>query len=173
MAKVKSLNVGSPFDPATFQGPQVSQTQYDRIMAHIQTGRDQGATLLTGGDRHGKEGYFIEPTVFSDVTPDHTIFKEEIFGPVVAITKFKTDAEVIELANKTEYGLASAVFSRDISRAIGAANKIHAGTVWVNCYHQFDCRVPFGGYKQSGIGRELGEVSPSFLVLASPLSDIY
>ena len=132
-------------------------------MAHIKTGKDEGATLLAGGDQHGSEGYYIEPTVFADVTPEHTIFKEEIFGPVVAVTKFKDEAEVIALANKTEYGLASAVFSRDISRAITVANKIHAGTVWVNCYNQLHTAIPFGGFKSSGIGRELGECEYSFL----------
>jgi aldehyde dehydrogenase (NAD+) len=106
------------------QGPQISQTQYDRIMKHIDSGKKEGATLLRGGDKHGDEGFFIQPTVFSDVHEDHTIFKEEIFGPVVAITKFSSDEEVIRLANQTEYGLASAVFSRDISRAIGVANKV-------------------------------------------------
>jgi aldehyde dehydrogenase (NAD+) len=157
LAKVQSLTLGDPFHEDTFQGPQISQVQYDRIMGHIESGKKEGATLLTGGKRHGTEGFYIEPTVFSDVHSEHTIFKEEIFGPVVVVTKFKDEAEVIALANKTEYGLASAVFSRDISRAIGVANKIHAGTVWVNCYNQLHTAIPFGGFKSSGIGRELGE----------------
>ncbi|CDZ98425.1 aldehyde dehydrogenase [Phaffia rhodozyma] len=157
MAKVKALKVGNPFDDATFQGPQVSQAQYDRIMSYIQSGKDEGATLLAGGKRHGDKGYFIEPTVFADVKQNMKISKEEIFGPVVAIATFKDEADVIQMANKSEYGLASAVFSRDVSRAITVANRIQAGTVWVNCYNQLNSQVPFGGFKASGIGRELGE----------------
>lgn len=156
-AKVKALKVGDPFKPDTFQGPQVSQLQFDRIMAYIDDGKKSGAKALMGGNRHGDKGYFIEPTVFTDVNPDAKIVKEEIFGPVVVVTKFKDDADIIKVANNSVYGLAAAVFSRDISRALNIGNKLHAGTVWINCYNQLHSNVPFGGYKESGIGRELGE----------------
>jgi len=155
--KVKSLKVGSPFAADTFQGPQTSQLQYDRIMAHVQSGKEEGATVHLGGERHGDEGYFIQPTIFTDVKPNMRIVKEEIFGPVVVVSRFKDDADIIEQANDTMYGLAAAVFSRDISHAINIAHALKAGTVWVNCYNQLHSQVPFGGFKQSGIGRELGE----------------
>ncbi|EJT99149.1 aldehyde dehydrogenase [Dacryopinax primogenitus] len=156
-AHIKTLKVGDPMDPDTFQGPQVSQIQYDRIMGYIQSGKEEGATLLTGGERHGKEGYFIQPTVFTDVKPNMKIVREEIFGPVVVVVKFKDEDDILHQANDTFYGLAAAVFSRDISRAILVASRLQAGTVWVNCYNKLHPQVPFGGYKQSGVGRELGE----------------
>jgi len=156
-AKIDSLKVGSPFSNDTFQGPQVSQLQYDRIMGHIESGKEEGATLARGGVRHGNEGFFIEPTVFTDVKPEMKIVKEEIFGPVCVIAKFKDEADIISMANDSMYGLASAVFSKDINRALSVAHKIHAGTVWVNCYNMLNSQVPFGGFKSSGIGRELGE----------------
>jgi len=155
-AKVASLKIGDPFRADTFQGPQVSQLQFDRIMAYIDDGKKSG-TALTGGNRIGDKGFFIEPTIFTDVNPDAKIVKEEIFGPVVVVTKFKDDKDIIKVANNTVYGLAAAVFSRDISRALNLANSLQAGTVWVNCYNTLHSNVPFGGYKQSGIGRELGE----------------
>ncbi|KAM0750500.1 aldehyde dehydrogenase [Meredithblackwellia eburnea MCA 4105] len=156
-AKVKAIKVGSPFAADTFQGPQTSQLQYDRIMAHVQSGKEEGAKILMGGERHGTEGFFIQPTVFTDVKPDMRIVKEEIFGPVVVISKFKDEDDIIVQANNTLYGLAAATFSKDISRALRVAKRLQAGTVWVNCYNQLHSQVPFGGFKQSGIGRELGE----------------
>ncbi|KAI5477666.1 aldehyde dehydrogenase (NAD) [Pseudohyphozyma bogoriensis] len=155
--KVKAINVGDPFSEGTFQGPQTSKLQYDRIMAHVESGKEEGATVHTGGARHGTEGYFIQPTIFTDVKPDMRIVKEEIFGPVIVVSKFKDEADLLQLANDSMYGLAAAVFSRDISRALSVANKLKAGTVWVNSYNQLHSQVPFGGFKQSGIGRELGE----------------
>lgn len=125
--------VGDPFDPKTFQGPQVSQLQYDRIMGYIDEGKKDGATLEVGGGRHGDKGYFIQPTIFSGVTPDMKIMREEIFGPVCAMAKFKTEDEVLELANDSTYGLAAAVHTNDLNTAIRVSNKLHAGTVWVNC----------------------------------------
>jgi len=154
---IETLKVGNPMDPDTFQGPQVSQIQYDRIMGYIKAGKEEGATLLTGGERHGNEGYFIKPTVFTDVKPNMKIVKEEIFGPVVVVSKFHDEDDILAQANDTFYGLAAAVFSRDISRAILVANRLQAGTVWINCYNKLHPQVPFGGYKQSGVGRELGE----------------
>jgi len=149
--------VGDPFHPETFQGPQVSQLQFDRIMNYIQSGKEAGAKIETGGDRHGKEGYFIQPTIFSNVTPDMKIMKEEIFGPVCSISKFKTEEEAIQMGNETTYGLAAAVHTSDLNTAIRVSNNLKAGTVWVNNYNMISYQVPFGGFKESGIGRELGK----------------
>ncbi|PWZ02297.1 putative indole-3-acetaldehyde dehydrogenase [Testicularia cyperi] len=156
-AHCKALTVGDPFAANTFQGPQVSQLQYDRIMAYIDSGKQEGANLHLGGARKGNEGYFIEPTIFTDVNPDAKIAREEIFGPVVVVSKFKDEADLIRIANDSMYGLAAAVHSKDIARALETAHKLKAGTVWVNQYNQLIPQVPFGGYKASGIGRELGE----------------
>jgi len=158
---MKNVSVGDPFDPTTFQGPQVSDIQYNRIMAHIDIGKKEGATLHLGGERHGEEGYFIQPTIFTNVHAEMTIVKEEIFGPVVVVAKFKDEDELIKMANDSFYGLASAVFSQNITRALTLANKLKAGTVWINQYNIINTNVPFGGYKQSGIGRELGEYALS------------
>ena len=140
--------VGDPFAKDTFQGPQVSQVQFDRIMNYIQAGKDAGATVEIGGNRKGDKGYFIEPTIFSNVQEDMKIMQEEIFGPVCSISKFKTQDEAIALGNKTTYGLAA---------AINVSNALKAGTVWVNTYNTLHHQLPFGGFKESGIGRELGE----------------
>jgi aldehyde dehydrogenase (NAD+) len=155
--KAKGRKVGDPFDLSTEQGPQVSQEQCDRIMGYIDAGKKEGAKLLFGGNRIGQKGYFIEPTVFSGVTDEMKIAKEEIFGPVMNVLKFKNIDEVIQRGNRTFYGLAAAVWTRDIQKAHRIANSLRAGTVWVNCYDVFDAAAPFGGYKMSGIGRELGE----------------
>ncbi|KAI8878806.1 aldehyde dehydrogenase [Backusella circina FSU 941] len=149
--------LGNPHEDDTYQGPQVSQTQFDRIMGYIEAGKKQGATCFMGGKRWGTEGYFIEPTVFTDVKDDMTIVQEEIFGPVVVVSKFDTMEEAVKMANDTDYGLAAAVFTRDSARSVEVANRIKAGTVWVNCYNELDYNTPFGGFRQSGIGRENGE----------------
>jgi len=155
--QVEALKVGDPFKADTFQGPQVSQLQFDRIMGYIDDGKKSGAKVTMGGNRFGDKGYFIEPTVFENVNADAKIVKEEIFGPVVVVTKFSSDEDLLKVANNSVYGLAAAVFSQNVSRAMNIANKLQAGTVWVNCYNQLHSNVPFGGFKQSGIGRELGE----------------
>jgi aldehyde dehydrogenase (NAD+) len=156
-AKANSIKIGDPFGENIDQGPQVSQIQYDRIMGYIESGKKDGATLYQGGDRHGDEGYFIKPTIFTDVKPDMKIVKEEIFGPVGVVIKFEDEADVIKQANDTLYGLAAAVFTQNLNRAIETAHKLQAGTAWVNCVNHLNAQAPFGGFKQSGIGREMGE----------------
>ncbi|CAG8438326.1 3710_t:CDS:10 [Acaulospora colombiana] len=160
----EKIKIGDPFDDDTYQGPQISKQQFDnkilhllRIMSYIETGKKEGAKCLTGGERHGNQGYFIKPTIFTDVNEKMTIMQEEIFGPVVAIAKFSSIEEVVEKANLTKYGLAAAVFTNDITRAFRISNELKAGTVWVNCYNLFDSNTPFGGYKESGVGRDLGK----------------
>jgi aldehyde dehydrogenase (NAD+) len=149
--------LGDPFDPKTEQGPQVDKTQFDKVMGYIESGKQQGAKCLTGGERFGSKGYFIKPTVFADVKDEMKIATEEIFGPVMQVLRFKAVDEVVERANTTDYGLAAAVWTRDIKKAHSIAEQLRAGTVWINCYDVFDAAAPFGGFKASGLGRELGE----------------
>lgn len=153
----QTSKVGSQWDETTYQGPQVSEAQLERILSLIKDGRQQGATVAYGGTRIDGPGYFVQPTVFADVRSDMNIWKEEIFGPVVAIRKFATEAEAIELANESSYGLGSAVFTTNLERALRVSAEIEAGMVWINSSQDCDTHVPFGGVKQSGIGRELGE----------------
>jgi len=155
--KAKKIKVGDPFDASTDQGPQVDGEQMNKILGLIDSGKQEGARLLTGGSRHGREGFFVQPTVFGDVKDNMKICREEIFGPVMQILKFKTLDEVVERANNSEYGLAASVFTKNIDNALEVSNNLRAGTVWVNCYDNFDVAAPFGGYKQSGYGREKGE----------------
>jgi aldehyde dehydrogenase (NAD+) len=155
--RARRRTVGNPLDARTEQGPQVDNDQFTKVLSFIESGKREGANLLAGGDRVGDRGYFVAPTVFSDVKDEMKIAQEEIFGPVMSILKFKDTEELIERANKTIYGLAAAVWTRDIGKAHHIANNVRAGTVWVNCYDVFDAAAPFGGFKQSGIGRELGE----------------
>lgn len=155
--KTATLKVGDPFAADSFQGPQVSQLQFDRIMGYVKAGRDEGASVLSGGERHGSEGFFIQPTIFADVTSNMKIVQEEIFGPVVTISKFETEEEVIKEANSSIYGLSAGIFTSDITRGHRVASRLEAGTVWVNCFNELHPQVPFGGFKHSGIGRELGE----------------
>ena len=157
LARTRKQKLGDPFDPTTTQGPQVSEEQFDKVLGYIRSGRETGAKLLTGGARWGERGYFIEPTVFGDVKDDSKIAQEELFGPVMSIMRFDEIDEVIARGNRTTYGLAAAVWTRDVSKAHRIAAELKAGTVWVNCFDVFDTAAPFGGYKQSGLGRELGE----------------
>jgi aldehyde dehydrogenase (NAD+) len=156
-AKAKARKVGDPFNQDTEQGPQVSQEQFDRVMGYIDAGTKDGAKMMVGGSRVGDKGYFIQPTVFCDVKDEMKIAKEEIFGPVMSILKFKDVEEVLERGNRSVFGLAAAVWTKDIKKALRLAHGLRAGTVWVNCYDVFDASAPFGGYKMSGIGRELGQ----------------
>ena len=134
----------------------MDKTQFDKVLEYIETGVKEGAKALVGGGRWGKKGYFVKPTVFVDVQDDATICKEEIFGPVLTVFKFDDEDEVIKRANDTKYGLAGGLCTRDTGRALRVASRLEAGTVWVNCYNEFDTAQPFGGYKESGHGRELG-----------------
>ncbi|MFN2425918.1 MAG: aldehyde dehydrogenase family protein [Candidatus Binatia bacterium] len=152
----KAIKVGDPLDPSTQMGAQVSEEQFTKILGYIEAGKSGGAKLVTGGKRAHDKGYFLQPTIFSGVKPDMKIACEEIFGPVVSTLTFRDVDEVVEAGNATNYGLAAAVWTRDISKAHRVARALRAGTVWVNTYNTFDAGVPFGGYKESGVGRELG-----------------
>jgi len=156
IARAQKRTVGDPFDPANENGPQVDDTQMKKVLDLIESGRQEGAHLCCGGKRVGDKGYFIEPTVFTDVKSSMTIAKEEIFGPVQLIFKFKDVEEVIEKANDTHYGLAASLFTKDLDTAILVSNALEAGTVWVNTFLHFTTQAPFGGYKMSGVGREYG-----------------
>uniref|UniRef100_A0A8C4I5Z1 aldehyde dehydrogenase (NAD(+)) n=1 Tax=Dicentrarchus labrax TaxID=13489 RepID=A0A8C4I5Z1_DICLA len=155
--RAKRRVVGNPFDLKTEQGPQVDQEQFNKILGYISSGKREGAKLMCGGGVAADRGYFIQPTVFGDVEDNMTIAREEIFGPVMQILKFKTLEEVVTRANDTKYGLAAAVFTKDIDKANYVSNGLRAGTIWINCYDVFGAQAPFGGYKASGNGRELGE----------------
>jgi len=152
----KSIKLGSGLDPATQMGPLVSDEQFRRVTGFLESGRADGATALTGGGRFGDRGYFVEPTVLTNTRPDMKVVREEIFGPVVVAEKFTSLDEIASAANDTAYGLGAGIWTRDISKAHALAKKIRAGTIWINCYNVFDAALPFGGYKQSGWGREMG-----------------
>lgn len=139
-------------------GPLVSRTQLERVTGFLESGAAQGARAAVGGGRGASDGYFVEPTVLVDVKPDMKVVQEEIFGPAVTAEKFKNiDDDIIRRANDTEYGLGAGLWTQDVSKAHELAAKLRAGSVWVNCYNIFDASLPFGGYKQSGWGREMGE----------------
>ena len=149
--------IGPGLDPTTELGPLVSQEQFDRVSGYIQQGLADGARALTGGGRWGDEGYFVEPTVFVDVKPEFSIVEEEIFGPVVVALPFDDEDDVARAANDSIYGLAAGIWTKDVSKAHRTAARLQAGSVWVNQYNGFDTALPFGGFKQSGWGRELGD----------------
>ncbi|UYV60899.1 ALDH1A2 [Cordylochernes scorpioides] len=149
--------VGDPFNPDTLQGPQISKEQLDKILDMIKSGKDQKAKLVCGGKRIGTSGYFVEPTIFADVKDDMRIAREEIFGPVQQIFSFKTLDEVLERANASHYGLGAGVVTKSLDQALMFVQGVQSGSVWVNCYHHTVAQTPFGGYKMSGQGRELGE----------------
>jgi len=155
--RAKKRSVGDPWKRGVEQGPQVDREQFDKIQALIKSGQEEGAKMMCGGGRQGDKGFFIEPTVFADVKDDMRIAKEEIFGPVQQILKFKTIDEVVERANKSMYGLAAAIFTKDLDKSHVLSQSLRAGTIWINDYDKFSAMTPFGGYKMSGQGRELGE----------------
>jgi len=157
VAAAKSWPVGNPLDKDTLHGPLVDEIQYKRVLGFMEAGKKEGATCAVGGDKIERDGFFVQPTVFTDVKDDMTIAQQEIFGPVVCAFKFKTVEEVIERANSTTYGLAAAIHTTNINTALKVQTELNAGTVWVNCYNTFFSSAPFGGFNESGLGRELGE----------------
>jgi aldehyde dehydrogenase (NAD+) len=158
--RVKGLKVGDPMDKATRMGPVVSAQQLETVLGYVEAGRREGATLAAGGERvrvGDGRGYFVQPTVFTGVSNGMRIAREEIFGPVLSVIPFKDADDAIAQGNETFYGLAAAVWTRDVGKALRAARALRAGTVWVNAYNLFDAALPFGGFKESGFGRELGQ----------------
>lgn len=154
--RAKAIIVGPGTDPMSEMGPLISKEQLNRVLGYIELGKEEGATVLCGGKRMEGAGYFVEPTIFTDTTPNMRIVQEEIFGPVLVIQTFETEEEAIALANGTKYGLAGAVFTSDVAKAHRVIKRLRAGITWINTYHYTYNEAPWGGYKQSGIGRELG-----------------
>ncbi|CAL5397056.1 unnamed protein product [Camellia sinensis] len=172
--KAKTWAVGDPFNPTVRHGPQVDKTQFERILSYIEHGKREGATLLTGGKPCGQKGYYIEPTIFTDVKDNMVIAKEEIFGPVMSLMKFKTVEEAIERANATRYGLAAGIVTNDLNLANTVSRSIRAGVIWINCYFAFDMDCPYGGFKMSGFGRDLGmDALDKYLQVKSVVTPIY
>ena len=161
VARTEAMVIGDPMDPATTMGPVVSQKQLDRVLGYIDTGRREGATVAVGGGRASgaglEKGFFVKPTIFTEVTNNMTIAREEIFGPVLSVLRYGDVEEAVRIANDSEYGLAAGVWSRDLDGARQVASRLRAGMVWINEWHVISEQVPFGGYKGSGLGKELGE----------------
>ena len=160
VARARKLRLGNPLDPSSQVGTQISGRQMDRILDYIESGKSEGARLLTGGERDTEgekaRGFYVKPTIFSEVRPEMRIAQEEIFGPVQCVLRFRDEAEALRIANGTIYGLAAGVWTREVRRAHRMAAELRAGSVWINSYNEFDSGSPFGGYKQSGFGRDLG-----------------
>ncbi|KAG5559380.1 hypothetical protein RHGRI_009049 [Rhododendron griersonianum] len=172
--KAKTWVVGDPFDPNVRQGPQIDKTQYEKVLSYIEHGKREGATLVTGGKPCGEKGYYIEPTIFSEVKDDMKIAKDEIFGPVMSLMKFKTVEEAIQRANATRYGLAAGIVTKDLNVANTVSRSIRAGTIWINTYYAFDKDCPFGGFKMSGFGKDTGmQALEQYLLVKSVVTPIY
>ncbi len=158
LERTKKIRIGDPLDPDTQMGPLVNAAQRDKVLGYIDAGRADGAALLCGGGVPALQGFsggfFVEPTIFGDVTDSMRIAREEIFGPVMAVLSFDSEDEVVDRANDTEFGLAAGVFTKDLTRAHSVIGELQAGTCWINTYNLTPVEIPFGGYKQSGIGRE-------------------
>lgn len=154
---VNSIKLGHSLDPLTDQGPLVSEEQMNKVLGYIDQGKREGAKLVANGTRWGVKGWHVTPTIFADVQDEHLIAKEEIFGPVKSILKFEDNEEVVYRANKSNYGLGAGVMTDSLEEAHYFARNLRAGTVYINCYNKFSSTTPFGGFKDSGIGRELGE----------------
>jgi len=152
----KSIRVAPGIDPDAEMGPLISDEQFEKVLGYLQSGKEQGAEAVVGGERFGHRGYFVQPTILTNTNPNMKVEREEIFGPVVCAIPFDDPDEIVPAANDTNYGLAAGVFTRDISKAHRTAKRLRAGTVWINTYHVFDAAMPFGGYKESGWGREMG-----------------
>jgi acyl-CoA reductase-like NAD-dependent aldehyde dehydrogenase len=157
--RARKMKVGDPLAPATEMGAQVSRRQLDTVLGYIASGKEQGARVLAGGERDLEgakaRGNFVRPTVFGEVRPDMRIAQEEIFGPVLACLRFDDEAEALAIANGTRYGLAAAIWTADVARAHALARRVKSGVVWINCFNEFDDAAPFGGFKESGWGRDL------------------
>ncbi len=154
--RAKKIRVGSGLEPKTQMGPLVSEEQLKRVVGYLDSGKAEGAKAMAGGSKTGDKGYFVEPTVLVDTKESMKVVREEIFGPVVVAMPFDDPEEILPRANNSDYGLAAAVWTRDVNKAHRVAASLKAGTVWVNCFNVFDAAMPFGGYKQSGWGREMG-----------------
>uniref|UniRef100_A0A6V7QQT9 Aldehyde dehydrogenase 1 n=1 Tax=Ananas comosus var. bracteatus TaxID=296719 RepID=A0A6V7QQT9_ANACO len=171
---MKSWVVGDPFDPHVHQGPQVDKAQFEKVLSYIEHGKREGATLVTGGKPCGEKGYYIEPAVFTDVEEDMLIAKDEIFGPVMSLMKFKTIEEAMEKANNTKYGLAAGVVTKDLNIANRMSRSIRAGIIWINCYLIIDRDCPFGGFKMSGFGKDSGmHALEKYLQVKSVITPIF
>lgn len=162
VAAAKALVVGDPRDAKTTMGPLVSQVHFDKVMSYIALAREEGGEIVAGGERVGTRGFFVQPTVVTNMTKHHRCMQEEIFGPVVTIAKFDTEAEAIDIANSVQYGLAASLWSTNVDRCHRVSTQLDAGTIWVNCWMLRDLQMPFGGLKASGVGREGGEYSIDF-----------